>query len=284
MERPDLDIWRILRDAIYILLGSISLALGLVFFLIPNKIATGGIAGLSIVLHYLVGFPTGSIMLTLNIPVLIVGLRYLGRQFLLRSLLAIVAVSFFTDFFVINLHFPALTDTLLLATLYGGLLVGVGLGLIFKGEASAGGGTVVARIVSRKSRFKTGQVLFVIDLVVITSAAITFQNIELALWGFITIFISSQLVDLILTGKPFAKVILIVTKHTEDIGLHIIRDLERSATIIDARGLYSGEPKDMMVVVVDSSQIAKLRDIVHLHDKSAFMVVIDAKEILGQGF
>jgi uncharacterized membrane-anchored protein YitT (DUF2179 family) len=284
MENKIFELKCLLRDLAYSFLGSISLALGLVFFLIPNKIATGGVAGLAIVLHYIIDFPTGLIMLVLNIPLLLIGLKYLGKKFLLKTLFAIVTMSFFTDFFVINLHFQALTNHLMLATLYGGLLVGIGLGLIFKGDASAGGGTILARVISQKSRFKTGQVLLTIDIFVISSAAITFQNVELALWGFITIFIASQLVDLILTGKPYAKVIHIVTNEVESIGEHIINDLGRSATILNARGLFSGEPKNLLLVVVDSSQIYNLRDIVRLHDKNAFMIVVDAKEILGQGF
>ena len=284
MENKIFELKCLLRDLAYSFLGSISLALGLVFFLIPNKIATGGVAGLAIVLHYIIDFPTGLIMLVLNIPLLLIGLKYLGKKFLLKTLFAIVTMSFFTDFFVINLHFQALTNHLMLATLYGGLLVGIGLGLIFKGDASAGGGTILARVISQKSRFKTGQVLLTIDIFVISSAAITFQNIELALWGFITIFIASQLVDLILTGKTYAKVIHIVTNEVESIGEHIINDLGRSATILNARGLFSGEPKNLLLVVVDSSQIYNLRDIVRLHDKNAFMIVVDAKEILGQGF
>ncbi len=284
MEDKKFDLRCLLRDIIYDIAGSVSLSLGLVFFLIPNKIATGGVAGLSIVLHYLIGLPTGSIMLGLNIPLLFIGLKYLGKSFLARTIVTVFAVSFFTDFFSINLHFQALSHNLLLATLYGGLLVGLGLGLIFKGDASAGGGTILARVISRKTRFKTGQVLFTIDLLVISSAAIAFQNVELALWGGITIFISSQLVDLILTGKPFAKVVQIVTNEVDQIGEHIVRDLSRSATIIHAKGLYSGEHKNLMMVVVDSSQISRLRDLVRLHDPAAFMIVMDAKEILGQGF
>ncbi|MEJ2633663.1 MAG: YitT family protein [Calditrichia bacterium] len=284
MEDKKFDLGCLLRDIIYDVAGSVSLSLGLVFFLIPNKIATGGVAGLSIVLHYLIGLPTGSIMLGLNIPLLFIGLKYLGKSFLARTIITVFAASFFTDFFSINLHFQALTHNLMLATLYGGLLVGLGLGLIFKGDASAGGGTILARVISRKTRFKTGQVLFTLDLLVISSAAVTFQNVELALWGGITIFISSQLVDLILTGKPFAKVVQIVTNEVDQIGEHIIQDLSRSATIIHAKGLYSGEHKKLMMVVVDSSQISRLRDLVRLHDPAAFMIVMDAKEILGQGF
>ncbi|MFZ0391565.1 MAG: YitT family protein [Calditrichia bacterium] len=274
----------LLRDIFFIVLGATALSLGLVFFLIPNKIATGGIAGLSIVLHYLIGFPTGITMLVLNIPLLLVGWKYLGKKFLFRTLLAILSLSFLTDFFAINLNFSAVTNNLLLATLYGGVLVGLGLGLVFKGDASAGGGTIVARVFSRKSRFKTGQVLFVLDMMVISSAAIAFQNVELALWGFITIFIAAQIVDLILTGKPFAKVVHVVTGEVKEIGEHIISDLGRSATVMKAEGLYSGDQKNVMMVVVDSTQIYRLRDIVRLHDPGAFMIVMDAKEILGKGF
>jgi uncharacterized membrane-anchored protein YitT (DUF2179 family) len=199
-------------------------------------------------------------------------------------LYAILAASFFTDFFSINLAFQSLTDHLMLATIYGGLLIGLGLGLIFKGDASAGGGTILARIISQNSRFKTGQVLFTTDVAVIISAAFAFRNVELALWGFITIFISSQLVDLILTGKPFAKVVHIVTGHIEKVGELIVQDLGRSATILRTRGLTSVEERNMIMVVVDSNQIYRLRDIVRLNDPEAFMYVTDAREILGKGF
>ncbi len=284
MEAKNQNLKFLVRDLIYIVLGGIILALGLVLFLIPNKIATGGIAGLSIVVHYLIGFPTGLVMLVLNIPLLFIGFKFIGKQFLFRTLLGVIIASFFTDFFDINIGLQALTDNRLLATLYGGLMIGVGLGLVFKGDASAGGGTILARVISQKSRFKTGQVLFSIDVLVITSAALTFKNVELALWGFITIFIASQIVDLILTGKPFAKVVHIVTKSVGEIGEQVITDLGRTATIFQAKGLYSGEAKNIMMVVVDASQIHRLRDIVRVHDPDAFMIVNDAKEIMGKGF
>jgi uncharacterized membrane-anchored protein YitT (DUF2179 family) len=258
--------------------------MGLVFFLVPNKIATGGVAGLAIVVHYLTKFPTGLSMLILNIPLLIIGLVYLGKKFLLRTIFAIAMASFFIDFFAINLNLHRLTDQLMLATIYGGVFVGIGLALVFKADASAGGGTVIARIVSQKTRFKTGQVLFGIDIFVITSAAITFKNVELALWGFLTIFIASQVVDLVLTGKPFAKVVHVVSQEFQEIGERIITDLGRSATILEAKGLYSGENKKMVMIVVDSSQIYRLRDIVRHCDPNAFMIVSDAREILGKGF
>jgi len=284
MENQKYNLRCLIRDIFFIFIGTITLSSGLVFFLIPNKIATGGIAGLSIVFHYLLNIPTGLIMLVLNVPILFIGLRFIGKSFLFKTLFAMVSFSFFTDFFIINLHFTAATDNLLLATLYGGLLIGAGLGLVFKGEASAGGGAIIAKILSQKTRYKTGQILFTIDFLVILSAAVSFRNIELALWGFITIFISSQIVDYILTGKPFAKVVHIVTNKVDEIGEHIIKDLGRSSTILEGTGLYSREKRNVLIIAVDSSQIYRLRDIVRLHDPDAFMIVMDAKEILGKGF
>ncbi len=273
-----------LRDLFFLIIGAIALALGMVLFLIQNKIATGGVAGLSIVVHHLTNLPTGLVMLGLNIPLMVIGLKNLGKKFLIKTLIAIFAASFFTDFFSINLHFHTLTDNLMLATIYGGLLVGLGLGLIFKGDASAGGGTILARVISQKSRMKTGQILFSIDVFVVSTAAIVFKNIELALWGFLTIFIATQIVDLILTGKPFAKVVHILTDQVEEMGTHIVRDLGRSATFLPVKELDTHEKKNLILLVVDASQIYHLRDIVRLHDPAAFMIVSDAREILGKGF
>ena len=273
-----------LRDLFFLIIGAIALALGMVLFLIQNKIATGGVAGLSIVVHHLTNLPTGLVMLGLNIPLMVIGFKNLGKKFLIKTLIAIFAASFFTDFFSINLHFHTLTDNLMLATIYGGLLVGLGLGLIFKGDPSAGGGTILARVISQKSRMKTGQILFSIDVFVVSTAAIVFKNIELALWGFLTIFIATQIVDLILTGKPFAKVVHILTDQVEEMGTHIVRDLGRSATFLPVKELNTHEKKNLILLVVDASQIYRLRDIVRIHDPAAFMIVSDAREILGKGF
>jgi uncharacterized membrane-anchored protein YitT (DUF2179 family) len=274
----------LLRDFLLLFTGSIALALALVFFLVQNKIATGGVAGMAIVIHHLANLPTGLVMLIINIPLMLLGLKFLGKKFLVKTVIAIFATSFFTDFFAINLHLQRLTENLMLATIYGGVLIGIGLGLIFKGDASAGGGTILARAISQRTRFKTGQILFTIDIFVIFSAAVVFQNVELALWGFLTIFIATQIIDLILTGKPFAKVVHIMTDQVEEIGTHILTDLGRSATFMPVKEMQSTETKNLILVVVDASQIYRLRDIVRVHDPSAFMIVTDAREILGKGF
>jgi len=284
MKKKNLTFRTEARDLLYILTGSVFLAAGLVFFLIPNKIVTGGVAGLAIVLYYLTGVPTGMMMLLLNIPLILIGWRYLGKLFLLKTIIAIIMTSFLTDLFIINLHLGQLTSQLMLATIYGGIAVGVGLGMIFKGNASAGGGTVVARVISKQSRFKTGQILFALDVLVILTAAITFRNVELALWGFLTIFIASQLVDLILTGKPAAKLALVETSQISLISQGIQQELSRTPAVIPARNPGTSESKEFLLAIIDTGQVNKLRDIVKYIDPQATVIISDARELLGNGF
>lgn len=284
MENRKAEKRYLIRDIVFIISGTVILALSMVFFLIPNRIAPGGVAGLALILFHSFGIPTGLTMLIINLPMFLLGFKLLGKKFAVRTLLAMVLFSFFTDLFSINLHLTALTTNTFLATLYGGLMVGTGLGLVFKGDATAGGVTILARILAEKKRIKTGSVMLFSDLIVISLAGVVFRNVELALWAFITIFISSQMIDLILTGRAFARVVQIVTTNPEGIGEHIIRDLGRTATILDGKGLFTGQGKAVILVAIDPSQVSVLTDIVKLHDSEAFMIIQDAREILGKGF
>ena len=148
---------------IFILIGSFSLAFGVVGFLAPNKIATGGTAGLAIVFHYLTDLPTGTLLALINIPLLAVSVKYLGKYFALKTIVTIILMGAFIDLLAEVIHLPMLSDEPLLATLYGGVIIGIGLGLIFKGGASAGGGTIIAKIITSKTSMKTGNVILILD-------------------------------------------------------------------------------------------------------------------------
>jgi len=182
-----------LYNYIFIIVGSFITALGVVGFLVPNKIATGGTAGLSIVLHHLFSLPTGILMILINIPLLSVSVKYLGKRFAFRTVIAIIAISLFIDLLAEIIHFPTLSNDTLLATIYGGIGIGIGLGLIFKGDASAGGGTIIAKIITSKIDIKAGNVILALDTIVVIAAGIVFKNIELALWSMISIFVSQNL-------------------------------------------------------------------------------------------
>jgi len=272
-----------LKNSIYILTGSAVMALGIVLFLIPGKIATGGTPGAAIILHYLTSLPTGILMTAINIPLLAVGYKMLGRGFAIRTITAIVISSFFIDFFSIVVHFPSVTDSTMLATLYGGICVGAGVGLILKGDASAGGSTIVAKLVSSKTSVKPGQTIMLIDLIIIASSGFIFHDIEKALWSLISIYVTSKVIDTILTGAPAEKVVHITSSKPEELSAFIRDHIGKSGTILKGTGLDGGQQKNIIFIVVESRRINRLKELIRECDKDAFMVVMEARELLGRG-
>lgn len=270
-----------IRNYIFIFLGSAFLAMGMVGFLIPNKIATGGIAGLSIIFHHLFDFPTGLILALVNIPLLLVSVKYLGKKFAIRTILAIALTASMLDFFAEVLNFPALSDNTLLSTLYGGVAVGVGLGLIFKGDASAGAGTILAKILNEKTGVKTGYVILVLDALVVVSAGIVFKDVELALWSLISIYVASKLIDMILTGRQHEKIVHIAANDLEKLSEIIVDELGISGTILKGKDLNFSSERNVILIVVETNRISALKNIVREFDPNAFMVVMEASELLG---
>lgn len=277
------DLFSELKNAAYLSLGSAALALGIVLFLLPNKIATGGTPGMAILLHYLTDIPTGVLMVAINVPLLLVGGRYLGGLFAGRTILTILLSSFLVDLLSEQLHLNALSDNLLLATLYGGISVGVGVGLILRGNASAGGSTAIARIVSSRSTIKPGQVILAIDMLIIVSSGVVFQDIERALWSLISIYVTARCIDMVLTGAPSEKIVHIVSDQPEKLSRKISEALGGSGTILSGTGLDPKQKKTMIFVTVEARRITLLRDIIRNNDPEAFMVVMEASEMLGRG-
>lgn len=272
-----------LKRTLLIIFGSAILALGVVLFLAPNRIATGGTPGMAILLHSVISQPIGVLMLAINLPLLLLGGKVLGRGFALRTVAAVLLISFWIDLLgeILQLR-PLSTDTLL-ATLYGGICVGVGIGLILRGEASAGGSTIIARLVAKKGRIKTGQVIFAIDLAVILTAGLVFQSIEPALWSLISIYVTSKCIDMILTGAVTEKVVHIASGQPQELSRQIIEQLGPHGTILRGTGLDQQQGKTLIFVTVDARRIGLLRDIIRQSDPDAFMVVMDAAEMLGRG-
>ena len=209
-----------------ILLGSFVVAFGIVGFLSPNHIATGGTAGLAIVLHSLINLPIGVLMALVNVPLILVGLNYLGKGFAIKTIICIGFIVICVDALNQWIHLPSLSSNLMLATLYGGVTVGTGLGLIFKGGASAGGGTILAKIIAAHTSLKTSSIILILDALVVASAGLVFHSIELALWSLISIYVGSKLIDLILVGANNQKIVHISSiKNLTELSL-IITELE----------------------------------------------------------
>ncbi len=271
------------RNFLYILSGATALALGVMLFLAPNKIATGGTPGMAILLNYLVNLPIGSLMLLINLPLLLVSGKMLGKAFAVRSVVAILLTSLLIDLFGEVLHLQALSHNILLATLYGGIAVGVGVGLILRGNASAGGTTIIARLVAARSQYKPGQIILVFDVIIIVASGFVFQDIERALWSMISIYATAKCIDMILTGTLSEKVVHIATNEVDLLSQEIIEHLGQQGTILTGSGLYKNEQKNLIFVTVDARKITLLRDIIRNNDPDAFMVVMDAAEMLGRG-
>jgi len=267
-----------------IVTGSFCLALAMTGFLAPNEIATGGTAGLAIILHYVFHLPTGVLMALINIPLLILGLRYLGRTFAYRSIVCIAATVTFIDLLDSVIQVPRLSDDLLLATLYGGVLAGLGLGLIFSGGGSAGGGTILAKIIVSKVDLKASTVILILDGIVVCSAGIVFGSVESALWSLISIYTATKLIDMVLTGRQTEKIVHISSLlNLEELSKNITDSLGVRGTIIRGTDLNFSERKDIIFILVDKNRVNALKSLVQIYDPNARMIVMEATEMMGGG-
>lgn len=269
-----------LKNLLLITFGSTLLASGVTLFLLPAKIATGGTPGMAIILHFLTSISTGTAMLLITVPLLIAGFKFIDLKFALRSLYSIIVTSILVDFLPLVLDFPSI-NSLLLSTLYGGIFVGAGVGFILKGHASAGGTSIIARIVSHYSHIKPAQTILVLDILIIITISVIFSNLELALWSMLNIYATTQVIDKILTGTGNEKTIHIVSHQTQQIGRAISEQLERDGTILSGQNLTVKAEKSIIFVVVEARRLPQLKSIVLDIDPHALMIVMEASEIMG---
>lgn len=265
---------------IQIILGCLIGGAAYPLFLVPNSIAPGGLSGLAMVLNHLFHWPVGMTSLIMNIPLFLVGYKAMGKLFVWRSLVATVVFSLSIDL----IKLPAMTVDPLLGTLYGGLLLGVGLGLILRGGATTGGTDMIARMVHSRMPFITvGVFLLMIDCVVVILAGAVMGTSE-GLYAMISIFISSKVIDMVMAGFSSNKACFIITKQWDAVTRQILRDMNRGVTQLTARGAYSGEERPVVLCVASRQEVARLKDIVREADENAFMFVTEAHEALGEGF
>ncbi|CAL2102008.1 conserved membrane protein of unknown function [Tenacibaculum sp. 190130A14a] len=269
----------------FIIIGCLLMAFGVVGFLSPNKVAMGGTGGLAIIFNYLFSLPIGVLFALINIPLLIISIRFLGKYFALKSTVAIITVSIFIDVISEYIGLPALSKEPLLATLYGGIAVGLGIGFIFKGGGSAGGGTIIARIITSKTSLKTGTVILILDAIVVVCTAIVFNNVELALWSMISIFITTKMIDVVLSGRPNGRVVHISSANNlEPLGKLINEKIGVNGTLVAGNNLSLSNDKYIIFVTVPVNRLNALKQLVYAEDKKAKMMVMDATEMLGTKF
>ncbi|HJW56648.1 MAG TPA: YitT family protein [Burkholderiaceae bacterium] len=264
----------------YCTVGALLLASGVVFFLAPNHVAAGGPPGIAIILSHTLGFNKGLVVFGLNSVLMAFGLRQLGAQFLIRTGYAVIAQAAFIELLNQLLPMRAITSTPFLTAIYGGIFVGAGLALMFKGEAASGGYTLVARMIASRLRVGVGQVLLFFDICVIVASGLAFGTIEAALWAGIGVYVATSVVDLMLRGERSSKVVHITTRRAKELAQLFEEQLPDDGSTVHCNTLNDAIGQVLMVIVVDRGKVNKLLDIVRGSDAQAHVVVIDASDFI----
>ena len=269
-----------IKAYVLMLTGTALTALSFDLFFLSNNIAPGGLTGVATLVHHLTGVQVGLATIALNVPLFLIGYRAVGGSFAFRSLITMLLLSALIDLIP---EMP-LTDDMLLASIFGGVLMGVGLGLVMRAGATTGGTVLAAKIIhTRWAIVSVGGFLFALDCVVVVAAGVVFDA-QAALYAMVAILVTAKVMDLVLQGMNSAKQLLIISDSAEAIAKRVTVDMGRGATLLSATGAYSGEPRGMMLCVVSNTEVARLKEIVAEEDPRAFVTVSNVHEAMGEGF
>jgi len=258
--------------------GSLFVALALDMFLVPNRIAAGGVTGLATIFFYVLRIPISWTIMAMNIILLFLSHRGLGLRLVIRSLYGAAVTSVFVE--LLQYRVPVATHDLLLASIFGGIIAGLGTGIVLRSGGTTGGTDLVARLVHKFLPITLGQALLGADSVVIIMAGIFF-NAELALYALLGLLATSKVIDLVQEGLSFAKAAFIITGRSEEVARAIFQDLGRGVTALAGQGMYTGEPRPVLISVVAKTEESHLKDVVYGVDANAFVFFTDAHEVLG---
>ncbi|MFT9497296.1 YitT family protein [Anaerosolibacter sp.] len=269
-----------------ITVGSAILAFGLVFFLEPNTIAPGGVTGLAIIIQKVSGIPIDITNLAINIPLFILGLATLGKYFGIKTAYGTLILSVFIRFFmnIVGIGYVGVED-MLLSALYGGVLVGAGIGFVFKAGGTTGGTDLAGAILNKYiPSISIPKLMMGFDLMIVAAAGIVNRKIETSLYSIIALYITVKIADFIVEDLNYAKAFYIISDNPHEIGSEILKTLNRGVTVLKAQGMYTGSEKEVLLCVINRSQMTKLKDIVRKIDENAFVMVTTVHEVLGEGF
>ncbi len=289
MKTLILDVWvffmkknSFLKDIILIVFGTMFAGFGMASFLLPNKLSSGGFTGIATVFYYFFGWNVGLTVIILNIPFFIYAFVRIGKKFLIKTVIATFLLSFFIDIFE---YLPLLTNDRLLASIYGGVLIGIGTGLTFKAHTSTGGTDLIVQIVrSFKVRISSSKLLNLIDICVVVLNVVFFREFEIGLYSAIAIFLDGVLIDIVFEGINFSKLVFIVSNKNTEIVNMIHENLKAGATEIYGKGTYLNQNKVVIMSVMNRREIPILCENVYEIDRDAFLIVSNAREVYGLGF
>lgn len=269
-----------LLELFYVLTGALVLAISINSILLPNQIVAGGANGVSIIINHLFGLEVSVVLYMINIPLLVLCYLFLGKEVWLKTIVGSLVYPFFV---AITANIPVLTYNPLLAGIFGGVVTGLGLGLVFKGNASTGGTAIISQIVTKYAKLPIGIAVFVVDGFVILGALFAF-DVEIVLYSLICLFVIGRVIDLVQVSFDRSKNVLIISDHATDIQEMILAEMDRGVTTIPVKGGYSHNQQEMLMCVVPEKEFSELRERILGVDPQGFVVAMAASEVMGKGF
>jgi len=282
-QRPHLS-WSTTRDYLLIVMGALLQALSIRMFLVPADLINGGISGLAQIINHFTGFPIGLMILIGNIPLFLLGWRFLGgRRFTFRTAFAVFCIAIFTDLLVFVLPEAGLTQDLVLNALYGGVTSGIGYGLVYRGQGTSGGSDILARILNNWRGISISQSYLLTDSLIMFMGGLVFSW-ENALYAIVMLYISGIAAEVAMEGSNVVRTALIITTQPEAVTRQILENMERGVTLLSGKGAFTGTDRPVLYVVITRSEVVQIKTLVREIDPSAFIVIGQAYEALGEGF
>ena len=264
------------------ILGSFVISIGISLFLLPNQLSSGGIAGIGTIIYYLLKIPMGTTIILLNIPLFLISILKIGKSFFVKSLIGTISLSFFIDWLD---KLKPLTQDRFLACIYGGIIIGIGTAIILKVNSSTGGTDMVTYIAKKyKPNIRTGNIMVIIDIIIVTLNMFFFREIEIGLYSGIAIYLMGKIIDILFEGIDFTKLIFIVSEKSEEIAKKIGKSIERGTTGIYGKGMYTNEERLILMCAVTRRDVSKVTEIAKKIDKNSFIIITNSREVLGKGF
>ena len=264
------------------ILGSFIIAVGVSLFLLPNQLSSGGISGIATITYYLFRIPMGTMILVINVPLFIISLYKVGKSFFLKSLVGTISLSIFID--LLDKVKP-LTQDRFLACVYGGIIIGFGTAILLKAHSSTGGSDLVSYVAKKyKPTIRTSNIITIIDIVIIIFNVIFFKEIEIGLYSAIAIYLMGKMIDIVFEGVYFTKLILIISDKTEEIAKEIEEKIQRGATGLYGKGMYTNQEKLVLMCAASRKDVGRIKMIARGIDQKSFIIITNSREVVGLGF
>lgn len=274
-----------LWEALLIVIGTFIFAFGLYYFVEPSNTAPGGVSGIALLVNYCTGFPIGTMSALINLPLLILGLIFLGKEFVLKTLLSVASFTVIYDYILTPLKVPVYVGERLMACIFGGVVVGIGLGIVFYAAGSTGGTDIISKLLHKKfPHLQLGRLMMLVDLIIVFASIIVYKSTESALYAIIIIFANSQMINLVVYGGDSGRLLYILSDHYREIADAILSSVDRGVTLLDGEGGYTGENKKVVMCALRKTEYHKVKRLVHSIDPNAFIIAAESYEVMGEGF